>query len=313
MYKIICINLKKRSDRKATMVAQFEAQSVTNYEFFEAIDGTNPIVEITQPMHYFKTSVRLRQGSLGCALSHYNVWKKLSMDPQCDYYLVLEDDVKLVDGFKEKLDCLLGRHNIHVPILLIGMTIPLTQYAATRDTYALDNTCTIHPLDRSLYAGGAFGYIITKGAVNKLLAHIQSDGVKMAIDWLMFRCGPAIFESHPHLVFTDAVQESDHYVDSDIQHNYVQFDFKLLVNNYVFEDYVFFPNKDSGRGDIKEVYADIMTLKKMADNMENCVAFNTYGWLKHTITPIKEFNGLANKFYTIDGIYVKKAYLFGSS
>lgn len=311
MYKIICINLKRRPDRKEAVVAQLERNNIINYEFFEAIDGTDSILEIIQPVQYFKNSIRLSQGALGCAISHYNIWKKLSMDPQCDFYLVLEDDIKLCSNFKENLDHLLNGFNlITMPILLIGMHIPLNRYASTRDTYALDNTYTIHPLNRSLYAGGAFGYIITKWAVHKLMGHIQTDGVKMAIDWLMFRCGPPIYESHPHLVFSDAVQESDHYVDSDIQHNQIAFNFKLIVNNYIFEDYVFFPNKDSNRGDIKEIYADILTLKKMADNMENCVAFNTYGWLKHTVVPIKEFNNLANKFYTIDGIYVKKASLF---
>ena len=50
-----------------------------------------------------------RRGIIGCALSHYNLWQELLVDPVHDYYVVLEDDVTLCDNFKEKLDDVLNK------------------------------------------------------------------------------------------------------------------------------------------------------------------------------------------------------------
>jgi hypothetical protein len=79
----------------------------------------------------------------------------------------------------------------------------------------------------------------------------------------------------------------------------------ILQQSYVFDDYVFFDNVDCYSGDIgcftdksiNELY-DISTI------YDNCIAFNTYGYIKHTINfPLVP---LLNKNYINDGIYIKK-------
>lgn len=308
-YKIYCINLKRRTDRKENIIKLFESENITNYEFYEAIDG-NTISQDDPSLSLFKHSWRLRKGAVGCAMSHYNLWKNLLSDMDNNYYVIVEDDIKLGPDFKMNLGKILDRMTAEITLVLFGVTVSSIKYEETRKTYLHDTSYTLHPLERDLYCGGAFGYVITKYAAAKLIHHINNCGCKMAIDWLMFRCGPPIYETRPHLIFTDAVQECTHYVDSDIQHNTSAIIIDKVVNTYVFDDYIFYPNKDSPGGDIREAYADITMLKKMADNINDCIAFNTYGWLKHTLVSLDKFVDIENKYYTIDGIYVKKSFVF---
>lgn len=306
-YKLICINLKKRTDRKEKMEKIFNDFKIINYQFFEAFDGCN--IDTTNPqINLFKHDnlSMLRRGVLGCALSHYNIWKKLMVDEKCDYYVVLEDDVSLVENFEIKLMDYIAKINNNMDFVFIGMTVMKEDYEKTRNIYKYDNSYTLHPLDISLFAGGAFGYILTKKGAKKLIDYIDFNGIKMAIDYLVFRSGINMYESHPHLIFTDAVQHSDHYVDSNIQRDYVKIDLGKVFNNYAFDDYIFYPNKDSPKYDIMQAYGDILNLKKIADNMNECVAFNTYGWIKNEIVPIENFVELTNKYYISDGIFIKK-------
>jgi len=309
-YKLLCINLLRRSDRKEQMKKMFELENITNYYFYEAIDGQN--VDKNHPdlklFRHDNTSI-LRRGLLGCSLSHYNIWKMLISDTEHDYYVILEDDIKLKKDFGLSLEKIFTHVQNQMHFILIGMTVEKNNFLGTRNIYQDDTSFTIHLLERHLYAGGAFGYIITKEGATKLVEYIHKNGIKMAIDYLIFRSGINLFETHPHLVFTDAVQHSDYYVDSDIQRDYNKISLPMLENYYYYDDYIFFPNKDSPYNDIMELYSDIPSLKQIADSMENCVAFNTYGWLKHQINNDNEFINLRNKFYLSDGIYVKKSYL----
>ena len=45
-----------------------------------------------------------RRGVIGCALSHYDLWKQLVTDKKHDCYLVLEDDITLCQNFKARVD-----------------------------------------------------------------------------------------------------------------------------------------------------------------------------------------------------------------
>jgi GR25 family glycosyltransferase involved in LPS biosynthesis len=45
---------------------------------------------------------RISQSVLGCSMSHYTIWRIMEYLDD-DYFLVVEDDVELCEGFKEKL------------------------------------------------------------------------------------------------------------------------------------------------------------------------------------------------------------------
>ena len=345
--KIICINLKRREDRRESMIEKFEAEGITNYEFFEAVDGSaiDPNDERINIFKHSETCMLERRGALGCALSHYLVWKKLLDDSAHDRYLVLEDDInfgesdlmdnfdpdneeaverfggyelaervyhrrKNIRPFREELDEILSKINNDMHLVMLGSHVQLEDFMKSRKIYEYDTTYTIHLLKRRLYAGGAFAYIITKQAAQQLIEYIKYNGIKIAIDYVTYESDIDMYETHPHLIFSNAIQHSFHYVDSDIQRDYDAVKINLLENKYIFKDYVFFPNLDSPGNDIAEVYADIKNLKEIADEFDDCVAFNSYGWIKHTLVDIPDLIELPNKYYSIDGLYVKKSFLF---
>lgn len=310
-YKFVCINLKRRPDRRNRMETLFNTEKITNYEFFDAIDGQDLGKDNGQNLHLLKKSRKLQKGVAGCALSHYCVWKNLVNDQHNNIYVVLEDDIEFGTNFKLNIDIILSRLTQFTSLVFLGITVPKNMYDSTRSKYLHKMSYTIHALDFGVYYGGAFGYIITKDAASKLINRIDDVGFYRAIDYIMVGSGFDVHETHPHLVYTNAVGECNHHVDSDIQYDMKRVIFEKIPNNYVFDNYVFYPGKDSYGGDIREVYADIPTLKKMADNLEHCVGFNTYGYLKNHIVPTGNFIDIGNEYYDIDGLYVKKSFVFG--
>lgn len=312
-YKIICINLKRRNDRKKSMESMFQKTNILDYHFFEAVDGStlDPLDPRLKYFRHHSTNIH-RKGALGCALSHLTIWKELvnNLDG-IDYYVIMEDDVNLTSDFQEKLQIIMEKISGCMDVVYLGMTIEKGNYQKSRKYYCYDDSYTIHPLNMKFYAGGFFGYILSKKGAQKLIDHIELHGIKYVIDYIAFNCSDMdLYESHPHLIFTDSVQHSGYSVNSDIQLNYDKINLldNKFTNNYQFDDYIFYPNKDSSGNDIMHSYADIMSLKKICDSMPECEAFNTGGWIKFGVQPVDKFDNFTDKFYTHDGLYVKKNY-----
>lgn len=318
-YKIICINLKRRPDRRATMENKFAEGNVKNYSFFEAYDGRN--IDLTNPqLNLFKhdySYLMTRRGNLGCALSHYNIWINLVNDDIYNTYVILEDDINLAPDFQNKLDNFISQMTDQMYLVYLGFTVKRINFEPSRKIYQHDTSYNIYPITKQYYEGGAFGYIITKKAASILVDGIQYRGIKNAIDDVANMYCPNLYETRPSIVFTDAVGFVDHFVDSDIQtdfdsngvHYKVNLAENQLTNNYTFDNYIFYPNLDSPGGDIKQLYCDIAVLKRIADNMDNCIAFNTGGWLKHTLIPQNEYVSAKNNYYAPEGLYVKKSHV----
>ena len=93
---------------------------------------------------------------------------------------------------------------------------------------------------------------------------------------------------------------------------------ELIVNNKInynisdyiveFEDYVFIPNYDYVGNDVFNINIyekPISEIKLIADNIEDCVCFNTWGYFKNKMeNPIF----LSNRFNIVDGLYIKKEF-----
>lgn len=67
------------------------------------------------------------------------------------------------------------------------------------------------------------------------------------------------------------------------------------------QNYTFFKNLDSNGDDICKMNLEINQLVYVTNEMENAVAFNTYGYIKNNI---KNLTYLPNKIYDTDGIYI---------
>ncbi len=176
-YKIKIINLKKRVDRKNKMINKLNKENITNYEFFEAIDGTK--LECTPEIIklFERNDFNYKKGVLGCTLSHLYLWKELIDDEENDFYVILEDDINLCDNFKFYLDQICK--NFFKEKL---EHLSLCEHNSTKQ-YPNKNT-KIYTYIKDVYKEGSisFAYIISKEAINKIFSYINTCSIKCAID-----------------------------------------------------------------------------------------------------------------------------------
>lgn len=218
MTRIKCINLERRPDRKEKITKLLDKVHLLEYcDFLKAVDGkelkcTPEIIQL-----FINNDFGNRRSFIGCALSHYNLWKELINDNKYNNYLILEDDIKLYNssikmGINKIFD-MLNNDIIEWDIIYLGHTIKnLETY---NKLYGQNKEFKLIPHLTNLTIGGIFGYLISKSGATKLLDYINKNGIKHGIDYLMFNIEMNIkhYETVPLLILSDSE-------DSDIQNNY---------------------------------------------------------------------------------------------
>jgi GR25 family glycosyltransferase involved in LPS biosynthesis len=86
---IYCINLERRRDRRQKIQHEVDREELEDVEFFSGTDGCR--------------HSRLNKGQCGCVDSHIRVWRDI-VDKGHPVSLVLEDDARLVNHFRDQLD-----------------------------------------------------------------------------------------------------------------------------------------------------------------------------------------------------------------
>lgn len=106
--KTFIINLERRKDKRTHIENQFTTFDNANYQFFSGIDGTNAVA---LSKHTFNipnwcdpaSKKAMTLGEIGCALSHYCLWKQIvDCEDREGKYLILEDDVIVPDDIFQK-------------------------------------------------------------------------------------------------------------------------------------------------------------------------------------------------------------------
>jgi len=218
-YKIICVNLERRPDRKKNMVHEFETNNIGNYEFYKAIDGKK-----INPDDYIKKLFKgndfgSRTSFIGCALSHYNLWKQLIDDQENDYYVIMEDDIKFKKDFKKKFDYTIEYVNNNMKKWdILFFCLLLYNYGDYRN----DSENII--IEKSVYnfsVGGLAAYIINKSGAIKLCDYINKNGIKHGIDYIVVKlCDDKTLlhlQTTPFIVYVDMCNDFNSSVDTDIQ------------------------------------------------------------------------------------------------
>ena len=78
-------------------------------------------------------------------------------------------------------------------------------------------------------------------------------------------------------------------------------------NFQMFDSYYFFPFLDSKYGDITQIKSrNLLEIKEAADENTDCVAFNTYGYLKSEVSQITFFITIKKNIHLTEGLYIKK-------
>jgi GR25 family glycosyltransferase involved in LPS biosynthesis len=316
------VNLERREDRRAECVAKFSNAGIdeTGYELVTAVDGAKIMPTPALKRLFQGNDFGSRRGVVGCALSHYNLWQQLLKDSDNEFYVVMEDDFELCDGFKHAIHGLYDEF-MNRDVMFMGYHMFEAKRAAVRHIYnrALnlntsntnDADISIEPLDKDLYIGATHCYSINKRGAQLLVSYIEINGIKHGIDYLMKIAdnGLECYETRPHLAFAEW-NEAGKAIDTDIQ-----FDYNSINFDAVDDEYVFFPGLDSANGDIQYVRGinelSINRIIEIANSTKDCVAFNTLGFFKHTV----RLNQLAETPYINQenkhrhGIYIKSSHV----
>lgn len=104
--RAIYINLDRRPDRKR----HIEENLPFHAERFSAIDSKTLKLDDNINAFFSGFLNKLTKSEISCALSHYKLWKRLTLDKGADNYLILEDDVVFKDGFVDFWNQVFSKH-----------------------------------------------------------------------------------------------------------------------------------------------------------------------------------------------------------
>lgn len=303
--ELICLNLKRRNDRKEIMEKQFNSLNI-NYNFFTAIDGNELIISDDLIKLFKNNDFGSRKGVIGCALSYQAIFNDLINDKYKNYYIIVEDDTKLHKNFKKYLiDIQLKLNNIDNWDIIF---LSYTSYENNGHQYNLNNfddlidEIKIIKFNSDIYIGGTYSFIVSKNGAKKILNYIETNGIKHGIDYLI-KIVPNlnIFQLEKFITKSEWVKNIYSNVDYDIQKN------QNFLDIYSDENFQYIRNKDSKDDDIDYINnISIDEMKKKALDNLNCICFNSLGFFK------SKLNDLTNTIYynnVSDGLYIKKSYL----
>ena len=296
------INLKRRPDRKEQVTKAFADAGMNNFQIVEAIDGTElkPTLELKKLFE--GNDFGSRVGVIGCALTHYNLWKALLSDNTNQYYTIFEDDITLVSGFNQKYSVLEPELS-KFDCLFFGFHMFSKNREVTKDIYNVESSkLTICPNDKNLNIGGTFAYSINKVGAKILVDYIEKNGIRHGIDYVMKICSNLkALEIRPQMVFSEWYETPGENVDTDIQKNFNKLDFDSIID-YT-DKFEFKISLDQiGHDCYHHSQKSIEEMMAIAIADPNCVGFNTLGFFKTKIENLVP----SQYFRANDGIFIKK-------
>jgi hypothetical protein len=303
------INLERRTDRKLVVSQLFKAATLTDFVFYKAVDGktlesTNELKTLFQGNDFGN-----RKGVMGCALSHYQLWKELVADKNHQYYVIFEDDISLSaspevtgpgPGIKKRFDQLKPEMEKQ-DVLFLGYHMFSQKREEVKHIYDIDTPINkVEPFNNDLYIGGFFSYSINKVGAQKLLDYIEKNGIKHGIDYLVKIVADLnVKEIQPFLVFSKWYESKDKPIDTDIQANYESLDFNKTLE----DQFEFMPQLDQIGHDIYFQPGSLAECMSKALKDQQCLGFNTLGFFKNKIETLTSSQYFGEK----DGMYIKKS------
>ncbi len=193
--RIFVVNLKRSPKRREYIENHLKSKHI-QYELIEAVDGkklTQKQIEAVttvkeesseiQRMNktYANNKMVLNKGTIGCALSHIKIFKRI-ISESLPYALILEDDALIEDGIdNDFLDSL----PMNWDVLLLGYRInnnlpPEPALCSFWRRYKKDNFVIAKPAIKLLLYG-THGYIVSQQGAKRLLK--LTHPLEKPIDW----------------------------------------------------------------------------------------------------------------------------------
>jgi GR25 family glycosyltransferase involved in LPS biosynthesis len=135
--KIYVISMPRSVDRRAHIVEHFGKNGISNWEFYDAIDGkgidkNDPVFQkLLQLDNPWNASIE----ALACSLSHVTLYEKVLREGLYQKILICEDDVVFVEGASETIE---GAARCGVPdwdILHLHSHFPISDPTEARNRY----------------------------------------------------------------------------------------------------------------------------------------------------------------------------------
>lgn len=295
------VNLERREDRKVNTVSKLHSADINKFDIFKAIDGSLLEKDFKDAELFIGNDFGSKRGVIGCALSHYYLWKELIEDVDNDYYIIFEDDFDYSDTFKQQYENIYNRLN-EKELVFLGYSMFEKSRQPVKEIYNNNNiNVLIEPLNKDLYIGGTFGYSINKIGAKKLIDYINNNGIKHGIDYLI-KITPNLncYETKPHLLFSDW-NENGKAIDSDIQNIFNPIELPVINTN---DQYEFFKGYDQNGFD-KLFNSNKKTVENIVSKSNDIAGYNTLGFIKTGVI----FLSKSKYFSDNDGIFINKDYL----
>jgi len=221
--KTFVVNLDRRPDRWEKFTQQEEPKFL-QYQRFPAVDGSKLVPTPQLQQIFDHNDYNMRQGMVGCAMSHIKLYVQLLKDSEADMYCILEDDITFVPDFQQKFfSCVNDLRNTGWDMFYMGHH--LWKQFMNDEVYSKTLWPKVEQFDRAeslrRSMGGTGGYLITKRGAEKLLDFINRTGMTNGIDTVQQKSADElnVFYAYPHLIYSECYR-GDNDPDTDIQHNY---------------------------------------------------------------------------------------------
>lgn len=210
------INLKRRLDRREYMKGLLKN---VKFDFKDAIDGR--LIPSNDPRlaSFIGNDFNNNPGTIGCAISHIELWQELMEDTTTNYYIIMEDDIKLKTNWYT--DLYTNKNSLNnSDVVMLGYSMFDNVRQNVRSLYDNNDTIQLYNLDLDKYIGGFFCYSINKTGAQKILQSMSLTGIKHGIDYLAIKTisGLVKKEIRPQIAFTEW-NEGGKQIDTDIQNS----------------------------------------------------------------------------------------------
>ena len=216
---IYCINLDRSKNRWNYINNEARKQGL-EIKRFEAIDGKNILLKNIKKVCTKKYFNRIKNdksiyGNIGCYFSHLNLLRKLERE-NVENALIIEDDIKFVKNFKEKLINNLKYIPDNWDIIYLGITRPCGKRYFKNIFIPKEKKC-------KLDNGGAFAYIVNRRSIKKLLNYINEKKIDNMIDhtYREYFKHMNVYIMYPFLVNHNYHLESDRKFSKYYNSNYI--------------------------------------------------------------------------------------------
>ena len=208
------ISLKRRCDRREYMRGLLQQ---IEYDFKDAVDGRTIQSNDPRLISFIGNDFNNNPGAIGCAISHIELWQELMEDTANNYYVIMEDDIKLKPNWYTELYKNTNELE-NTDMVMLGYSMFDNVRKEVKKLYDNDDPIQLYNLALDKYIGGFFCYSINKTGAKKILQSMSVTGIKHGIDYLAVKTVSGLVkkEIRPQIAFTEW-NEGGRGIDTDIQ------------------------------------------------------------------------------------------------